>query len=393
MGKKQDMLALLDREQQENQALQAQQEEILNARQEAETAAQEAAHAQATQQLEQQLRDAQAEKVQETAGAWQDYQKETDRYGVRAEAQAQAGLSDSGYSESSRTALFSAYQSRVAAARQVYDQALGRYETAMAQARQQNDAALAQIAYETLQAQLELTAQGLKKQQALERERLQWQYKSSGGGSGSQAAGSDGPAEPTGPDSAADPLAANRFRASLTLTEEQARKMYGSWEDYEQAMLDQAVSQGSMTREQAQAYRRDQQELTQKKMEQASRERVKRFTDSLYMNEDKARRMYGSWEGYVDTMIDDALGSGMIIASDVPKIRQARTDAIAQKAATAAQQRINRFRATLNPNSELARHLYGSYEAYVQTMVRQALAERTLTQEEAMEIYRLYGIS
>lgn len=113
-------------------------------------------------QIKQQKEQARKDYTKELSGAYTDYKKESNRYGVGAEEMAAAGLSGTGYSESSQVSMYNAYQSRVAAARESYNQAVLNYDNAIAEAKLQNSSALAEIAYNALQQELTLTMQGLE---------------------------------------------------------------------------------------------------------------------------------------------------------------------------------------------------------------------------------------
>lgn len=78
------------------------------------------------------------------------------------EAEAMQGMSNTGYSESAQVAMYNAYQNRVATARQTYAQAVQNYDNAMTQARLSNNSALAEIAFNSLQQQLEYALQGFQ---------------------------------------------------------------------------------------------------------------------------------------------------------------------------------------------------------------------------------------
>jgi hypothetical protein len=106
----------------------------------------------------------QAEKdyTREQKGAYTDYQKATDQYGVNAEQQAAQGLNQTGYSESTRTNAYNTYQNRYMAARESYNKAILNYDNSIKEAQLANNATLATIAYETLQKQLELSLQGFQ---------------------------------------------------------------------------------------------------------------------------------------------------------------------------------------------------------------------------------------
>ena len=111
-----------------------------------------------------QLQKDQAKKdyLKEQAGAYTNYQKQTAKHGVEAEKMAAGGMGGTGFAESSQVSMYNAYQNRVAVAREAYTQAVTNYDISMQEARLQNSAALAQIAYDTLQTQLQLTLQGLQ---------------------------------------------------------------------------------------------------------------------------------------------------------------------------------------------------------------------------------------
>lgn len=113
-------------------------------------------------QIEQQKEQTEKDYTKEQSGAYADWKKESNRYGAGAEELAAAGLSDSGYSESSQVQMYNTYQNRVATARAAYDLAVMNYNNAIREAQLQNSSALAEIAYTGLQQQLELALQGLQ---------------------------------------------------------------------------------------------------------------------------------------------------------------------------------------------------------------------------------------
>lgn len=116
----------------------------------------------AIEKIEQQKDQAQKDYIKEQSGAYTDWQKQSDPYGVDAEQKAAAGMANSGYSESSKVAMYTTYQNRVIAARDVYNRAVLNYDNAIKDATLQNNAALAEIAYNTLQKSLELGLQGFQ---------------------------------------------------------------------------------------------------------------------------------------------------------------------------------------------------------------------------------------
>lgn len=114
------------------------------------------------EKIEQQKAQAQKDYLKEQSGAYVDWQKQSNQYGVNAEKQAENGLAFTGYSESSQVAMYNQHQNRVAVARESYNKAVAEYDNMMKEARLQNNAALAQIAFQTLQTTLELSLQGFQ---------------------------------------------------------------------------------------------------------------------------------------------------------------------------------------------------------------------------------------
>lgn len=116
----------------------------------------------AIEQIEQQKDQAHKDYIKEQSGSYQDWQKQSNQYGAEAEKMAAGGLQGTGYSESSQVSMYNTYQNRVASARQSYSQAVLNYNNAIKDARLQNNAKLAEIAYQALQQQLELSLQGFQ---------------------------------------------------------------------------------------------------------------------------------------------------------------------------------------------------------------------------------------
>lgn len=116
----------------------------------------------AIEKVEQQKAQAKQDYIKEQSGAYTDWQKQSGAYGANAEQMAASGLSNSGYSESSQVAMYTAYQNRVATAREAYQRAVLNYDNAITEARLQNNSALAEIAYNALQQQLELSLAGFQ---------------------------------------------------------------------------------------------------------------------------------------------------------------------------------------------------------------------------------------
>lgn len=103
----------------------------------------------------------------EQRGAYTDWQKESNRYGVNAEQMATSGLQNTGYSESSQVNMYNTYQNRVATARESYNLAVQNYDNKIAEARLANNSKLAEIAYNSLQQELELSLNGFQAKNAL----------------------------------------------------------------------------------------------------------------------------------------------------------------------------------------------------------------------------------
>lgn len=116
----------------------------------------------AIEKIEQQKDKAQKDYIKEQKGAYADYQKASNDYGVNAEQMAAQGLTNSGVSETSRTSMYNTYQNRYASARQTYNDAVLNYDNSIKDAQLQNNSALAQISYNALKEQLELGLQGFQ---------------------------------------------------------------------------------------------------------------------------------------------------------------------------------------------------------------------------------------
>lgn len=138
------------------------QTELLN-KIDANTAEQKAAQQQqsdlAIQKIEQNKEWAKQDYQKEQRGAYVDWQKQSDPYGVNAEQMAASGLANTGYAESSQVAMYTAYQNRIATAREAYTRAVVSYDTAIAEAKATNSVALAEIASKALEASLNIAVQ------------------------------------------------------------------------------------------------------------------------------------------------------------------------------------------------------------------------------------------
>lgn len=116
----------------------------------------------AIQQIEQDKAQAKKDYTKEQSGAYVDWQKQSNQYGATAEQQAALGMAGTGYSESAQVSMYNTYQNRVATARESYNQAILNYNNKITEARLQNNSVLAEIAYNALQQQLELSLQGFQ---------------------------------------------------------------------------------------------------------------------------------------------------------------------------------------------------------------------------------------
>lgn len=123
------------------------------------------------EQVEQQKGQANKDYLKEQSGAYADWQKQSNQYGANAEQMAASGLANTGFSESSQVSMYNTYQNRVAASRESYNQAVLNYNNAIKEAQLQNNSKLAEIAYTSLQQQLELSLQGFQyKNQLIEQQ-------------------------------------------------------------------------------------------------------------------------------------------------------------------------------------------------------------------------------
>lgn len=116
---------------------------------------------------EQEKQKAESDYTKEQKGAYSDYMKQSNDYGVKAEQLASSGLQNSGYSESSRVSMWNTYQNRYASARESFNQAVLNYNNAIKEAQLANNEALAQISHDALQNQLELSLQGFEYKNSL----------------------------------------------------------------------------------------------------------------------------------------------------------------------------------------------------------------------------------
>ena len=106
--------------------------------------------------IEQQQAQAQQDYEKEQRAAYTDWQKQSAQHGVAAEQMAAAGMTGSGYAESSKVQMYTAYQQRLVAAKESMDKLTINFNNAMTEARLQNNSALAQIAYDAYEREAKL---------------------------------------------------------------------------------------------------------------------------------------------------------------------------------------------------------------------------------------------
>ncbi len=116
----------------------------------------------AIEQVQQQKDQAYKDYTKEQSGAYVDWQKNSDAYGAQAEQLAGAGLKNTGFAESSQVAMYNQYQNRVAVAREAHARAVLNYDNAIKDAQIQNNSVLAEIAFQALQKELELSLAGFQ---------------------------------------------------------------------------------------------------------------------------------------------------------------------------------------------------------------------------------------
>lgn len=129
----------------------------------------------AIEKIEQQKDQARKDYIKEQKGAYIDYQKQSNDYSVGAEQRASTGLLNTGYSESSKVSMYNTYQNRYATARDSYNRAVLNYDNGIKEAQLQNNSALAEISYNALKTQLELSLQGFQYKNTLLQNQLNTQ--------------------------------------------------------------------------------------------------------------------------------------------------------------------------------------------------------------------------
>ena len=121
----------------------------------------------AISKIDQEKEQAKKDYTKEQSGAYVDWQKQSNEYGVNAEQAAAQGMQNTGWSESSQVSMYNTYQNRVATARESYNKIVMDFNNQMTEARLQNNSILAEIAYETQKQQLELNLEAFNHKNSL----------------------------------------------------------------------------------------------------------------------------------------------------------------------------------------------------------------------------------
>ena len=122
--------------------------------------------------INQQKQEAKKNYENEAKSAYADYRKENNEYGVSREQQAQAGLTNSGYSESSRVSMYNTYQNRLSNARRSMDKAYLDFGNAIKEAQLNNDVAKAENALTSLKNKLDISLEEFKYKDAMTRDKI-----------------------------------------------------------------------------------------------------------------------------------------------------------------------------------------------------------------------------
>lgn len=105
--------------------------------------------------------------LKEQSGAYTDWQKQSNQYGVNAEQKAAQGMTNTGYSESSQVSMYNGYQNRVAIARESHQRAMVDFDMAIKDAQIQNSVALAEIGFQIYQQKAALAIQKVTANQSV----------------------------------------------------------------------------------------------------------------------------------------------------------------------------------------------------------------------------------
>lgn len=123
--------------------------------------------------INQQKEWAQKDYEKEQRGAYSDYQKTTNQYGVLAENMANQGMSNTGYAETTLRGVYNTYQNRLATARDSFNRAVVNYDNNIKEAMLSNNSKLAEISYNTLKDSLTYALQGFQYKNDLIEKQLQ----------------------------------------------------------------------------------------------------------------------------------------------------------------------------------------------------------------------------
>ena len=117
---------------------------------------QQAATDLAISQIEQRKSELKEDFKKEQSAAYTDYQKQINPYGANAEVMVDNGLTNSGYSESSKVRMYNEYQRRFAMNKSTLDAAIANFDNAIAEAKLQNSSVLAQMAFDAFEQEVAL---------------------------------------------------------------------------------------------------------------------------------------------------------------------------------------------------------------------------------------------
>lgn len=129
-----------------------------------------------TELYKQKKEQAEKDYQKEANASYIDYLKENDRYGVSREQMVANGLSNSGYSESSKVSMYNTYQNRVASARQSLNTAKLEFDNAIKEAQLTNNATLAENALTALQQKMQIALDGFNYKDTQTQNKLNWEY-------------------------------------------------------------------------------------------------------------------------------------------------------------------------------------------------------------------------
>lgn len=132
-----------------------QQNDLLNQQSNIQTEQSKANTEQVINEIEQQRKYAQQDFNKEARGAYQDYKKLTNPYGVQAENVFSNGLGNSGYSETSKLNAYNTYQNRYTTVRESTDRLMEDFNNQITEAKISGNKELAEIALNKLQTQMD----------------------------------------------------------------------------------------------------------------------------------------------------------------------------------------------------------------------------------------------